>query len=131
MENKPKVYREFIDILCYADDVYEYSQVDLENFEESAKLHEKYNSPEVAYLYETLGPIFNSLSPEQKDAWGKWNAFLFRNGIQRCLEGIDIENQLFLGIEKADGGFEKLPFKYEEDFEKRCKVEGYPVGEWE
>ncbi len=131
MENKPKLYKEFIDILCYSDDVYEYSQIDLANFKESAKFDKEHNTSKLASLYEVLGPIFNSLTDEQKDAWGRWNAHLFIQGIQKCLVSIDIEKELFLGITKSDGSFEKLAFNYEDDFKKRCEVDGYPVGKWD
>lgn len=126
MPEKPLEYKKFIDDLCDTGEVDYDSKSDLEEFTSTIEIYKQENNQELANLYKIIGPVFNSLTEEQKNAFGKWNEYNVRYGIADCLQKIKLNNAIHLALDQK-----LLKFDYAKDFWERCKTDGLPYGEWE
>ena len=130
MEENVKAYRNFIDWLTDTSGANFYSKKDLENYQHSAKLAIERDEQLLSEIYVELGPLFNSLTENQKNAFGCWGEHLYYQGIINCLEQIQLSDDIVLAYKKAERKLEVIEgIEYGEDFIKRHKVSG--AAEWE
>ncbi|GGD72588.1 hypothetical protein GCM10011514_40860 [Emticicia aquatilis] len=130
MNEKIKAYRDFIDWLTNTDDAFFYSKTDLENYEHKIISSNNQKESKLDETLAILGPIFKSLSEEQKNALGDWSEHMYFQGIVNCLEQIQFNDEIqlaFINPESKIEIFENISFA--EDFRKRHKVVG--ATEWD